>query len=244
MTTYEVPPEPRTIEISRASEWLTEGWQIFTAAPGVWVAISVVFLVINVFFSMIPGPGSLASMLLTPVLFAGLLDCSRIVAAGGTLQFDQMFAGFRRNTGNLVMIGLITLGAMTVVAAIAFVIVFVGGGAGTLSAMQTGTTSGASIGLALGGLVFGALIGLLLIVPITMAWWFAPALVMFDGMAPLEAMKSSYMACLHNWVSLSIQGILVFVLIIIAAITLGLGLLVLVPVATASIFISYRDIYH
>jgi len=131
-----------------------------------------------------------------------------------------------------------------VVAAIAFAIVFVGGGAGTLSAIQTGTTSGASIGLALGGLVFGALIGLLLIVPITMAWWFAPALVMFDGMAPLEAMKSSYMACLHNWVSLSIQGILVFVLIIIAAITLGLGLLVLVPVATASIFISYRDIYH
>ncbi|KAB2639762.1 MAG: DUF2189 domain-containing protein [Verrucomicrobia bacterium] len=244
MATYETPPEPRTVEISRASEWLTEGWQIFTAAPGVWVAISLVFLVINVLFSMIPGLGSLASMLLTPVLFAGLLECSRIVSAGGVLQFDQMFAGFRRNTGNLVMIGLITLGAMAVVAAIAFAIVFVGGGAGTLSAIQTGTTSGASIGLALGGLVFGALIGLLLIVPITMAWWFAPALVMFDGMAPLEAMKSSYMACLHNWVSLSIQGILVFVLIIIAAITLGLGLLVLVPVATASIFISYRDIYH
>jgi uncharacterized membrane protein len=244
MATYEAPPEPRTVEISRASEWLTEGWQIFTAAPGVWVAISVVFLLINVLFSMIPGLGSLASMLLTPVLFAGLLECTRIVAAGGILQFDQMFAGFRRNTGNLVMIGLITLGAMAVVATIAFAIVFVGGGASTLSAIQAGTTSAASIGLALGGLVFGALIGLVLVVPITMAWWFAPALVIFDGMAPLEAMKSSYMACLHNWISLSIQGILLFVLIIIAVITLGLGFLVLVPVATASIFISYRDIYH
>ena len=244
MATYESHPQPRLVGVDRATAWLTEGWRVFVAAPGVWVAIGVVFMMIYLLCNMVPILGGIASTLLFPVLAAGLLECSRIVSAGGVLQFDQMFAGFRRNTGNLVMVGLLTFAAIAAISAIAFAIVFVGGGAGTLAAIKDGTTASAGIGLALASLFFGALVFLLFLLPLTMALWFAPALVMFDGNAPVDAMKNSFKGCMHNWLVLSIYGILLFVLTLVAIIPFGLGLLVLVPVATASVYISYRDIYH
>lgn len=252
MPTYDAHPEPHIVDSSRATAWLSGGWKLFMAAPAIWIAIGVVFAVIYVLLGMVPVLGGVAHTLLLPVLAAGLLEASRIARSGVTPPFDALFAGFRSNTGNLVMIGLLTLGAIAVIGVIAFVIVFIGGGAGTISALKhianTGadsavTTSGASVGLALGSLLLAALVTLMLMLPLTMALWFAPPLVFFDGMAPLDAMKSSFKAGMQNWLSITIYGILAFVLMFIAAITL-VGLLVVVPLIATSLYLSYCDIYH
>lgn len=251
MTTYDVPLEPHIVDSSRATAWLSGGWKLFMAAPAVWIAIGVVFAVIHILLGMVPVLGSVAHLLLMPVLVAGLLEASRI-AENSTPSFDALFAGFRNRTGDLVMVGLLTLGALAAIGVIAFVIVFIGGGAGALSSLlhiaAAGTeaaarTSGASIGLALGSLLLTFLVTLTLLLLLTMALWFAPALVYFDGMAPLSAMKSSFKAGIHNWLSLTIYGILTFVLMCVATITV-VGLLVVVPLIATSVYLSYRDIYH
>jgi uncharacterized membrane protein len=97
----------------------------------------------------------------------------------------------------------------------------------------------ASVGTAL----VGALVALLVAVPLLAAFWFAPALVFMHGVRPVEAMKASLGASFRNFLPFLIYGIIMFVLAIIAAIPFGLGMLVLVPLSITTAYASYRDIF-
>ncbi len=244
MTTYDISPEAHRVDAARATAWLSEGWRLFNTAPGVWIAITVVLILIQLLLGVLPFIGQMASALLTPVFAAGLMECSRIAAKGEPLQFEMMFAGFRRNTGNLVMVGLLTLIGFTLISIVAFAVLGVIGGMTLLHAIQNGSFGGVDFVAAASGILTAVLVWLVLALPLSMAIWFAPALVMYDNVAPIDAMKSSFNASVHNWLSLSIYGLVLLVLAFIAAIPAGLGFLVLLPVTAASIYISYRDIYH
>jgi uncharacterized membrane protein len=87
------------------------------------------------------------------------------------------------------------------------------------------------------------LIMLALSIPVLMAIWFAPSLVVFHNLGAVEAMKASFSGCLRNIVPFLVYGIVGFVLAILASIPLGLGWLVLGPVFGASIYTAYKDIY-
>jgi uncharacterized membrane protein len=91
--------------------------------------------------------------------------------------------------------------------------------------------------------VLALLVVLALAVPLYMALWFAPSLIVFNQLKPVDAMKASFFACLKNIVPFLFYGIIMIVLCIIAAIPFGLGFLVLGPVAIASIYAGYRDIF-
>lgn len=54
------------------------------------------------------------------------------------------------------------------------------------------------LGLLLGGSLLAMLFSSVLIIPLAMALWFAPALVMFNNMPPSDACKASLNACLKN----------------------------------------------
>jgi len=80
-------------------------------------------------------------------------------------------------------------------------------------------------------------------IPIYMALWFAPALVVLRGLAPMAAVRESFLGCLKNMVPFLIYGIVLLVPSIFATIPFLLGWLVLLPVVIASIYVAYRDIY-
>jgi hypothetical protein len=87
-----------------------------------------------------------------------------------------------------------------------------------------------------------------------MAVWFAPLLVKFGNMPALEAMRSSFIACLKNIIPLQVYVItlviVMTILIMLASTLLGPSLIVqlavitlMSPILFASIFASYRDIF-
>jgi uncharacterized membrane protein len=82
-----------------------------------------------------------------------------------------------------------------------------------------------------------------LLLPLMMALWFAPALVVFHERGPVEAMKESFVGCLKNIVPFLVYGLVGLVFAILASIPVGLGWLLLGPVLIASLYASYRDIY-
>ena len=98
--------------------------------------------------------------------------------------------------------------------------------------------------LVLGAVLLSGLVSLALLVPISMALWFAPALVMFGGLTPVAALKASFAGCMKNLVPFCVYGIVLFVLLIVAAIPLLLGYLVLIPVLAGSIHVAYADIFE
>jgi hypothetical protein len=49
---------------------------------------------------------------------------------------------------------------------------------------------------------------MLLSLPIVMAIWFAPALVVFNAMQPVDALKASFHACLKNTLVFLVYGLM------------------------------------
>ena len=82
-----------------------------------------------------------------------------------------------------------------------------------------------------------------LALPLLMALWFAPALVVFHDVQPMAAMKASFFACLKNIVPFLVYGLIGLLLLIVALIPFGLGLLVFGPVLWATTYTGYRDIF-
>ncbi len=227
----------RTIAAGNVFEWLKQGWALFIVNPGLWVALTIVLLVVTIGLSIVPLFGVLAVHLLTPLFAAGLLLACRKAANGETLEIADLFAGFKQNTGNLVMLGVLYMAAMLAILVVAFVL----GGGSLAGGFMMGNPAG--LGLAFGGMLMATLLSLALSLPLFMAIWFAPALVLFNNMPPVDALKASFNACLKNLLAFFVYGLIVMVLAFFAALPAGLGFLVLIPVLSGSVYAAYRDIF-
>jgi uncharacterized membrane protein len=80
--------------------------------------------------------------------------------------------------------------------------------------------------------------------PLAMAVWFAPALVILDDQPGLQALWASLLACLRNALPLLLYSIVSSVLLLFAVIPLGLGLILWIPVMLLTIYTSYRDVFE
>src|SRR5690606_14156021 len=67
--------------------------------------------------------------------------------------------------------------------------------------------------------------------------------VTLHEVAPVEAMRLSFIGCLRNILTFLVYGVLLFILSILASIPFGLGWLVLLPIIVGSIYAGYRDIF-
>jgi uncharacterized membrane protein len=226
----------RSVGAGRGWRWITEGWALFKAQPWMWILIWVVLVVMLLALNLIPILGPIANSILWPVFSAGLVLGCRSLEQGGRLEFGHLFAGFRDRLGTLAGVGAVTLGISFAIV----LIVGVGFGFGmatVFSGAQPGQPQAAMSG------VLAGLIMLALMLPLFMAMWFAPALVVLNERSVLEAMKESFRGCLRNIVPFLVYGLVGFVLSILASIPFALGWLVLGPVFVASIYAGYRDIY-
>lgn len=242
METFPIPApaftgDSRSVSAGNAFEWLRRGWLTFMLNPGVWIAMTIVVFVIYFGLSIVPLLGQLAANLLTPLLVAGLLAACRKAENGQTLEIPDLFAGFKTNSGELAVLGLLYMAGMLVI--VAFVALL--GGGSVAGGMMLGRPAG--FGIAFGGMMLALLLSALLSIPLVMAMWFAPALVLFNNMQPVPALKASFNACLKNLLPFLIYGVITLVLSFFAALPLGLGFLVLAPVLAGSLHASYRDIF-
>ena len=229
--------EARAVDAGQGWAWIATGFELFKKQPGIWIVIVVLLFVIMMVLAFIPILGALATFLLMPVFTGGLMLGCRSLARDGTLEINHLFAGFSTQTGNLFVLGAISIGAWIVVMLPVLAIVGVGA--------FFGASHGGAAGM--GGMGASFLLAFLIVfalsIVIYMALWFAPALVVFRGAAPVAAIKLSFNACLKNIIPFLIYGIVVMVMGIIATIPFGLGWLVLGPVLGASVYTAYQDIF-
>ena len=229
--------ESREVEPGACFAWLHQGWTMFLANPGVWIGSTVLLLVILMAISIVPLFGQISAHLLAPLFGAGMVQICRHLRDGQQPEVADLFAGFRHNTGSLVMVGVFFAVGIFGLAFIAFLLV----SGGVLGGVITGKIAGLSI--ALGGVMLAGIIVLLLSVPVIMATWFAPALVFFHDMKPAAAMRASFDAGAKNWLAMVIFGIFLIVSLFFAMLPLGLVLVLLLPIFSGAVYASYRDIF-
>lgn len=227
----------RTVAAGRGWDWIVEAFALFRLQPGIWILTAVVLGVIFIVISMIPFLGSFATALLFPIFGGGLMLGCKDLDRGGPLEIEHLFAGFRQKTGDLVLVGAFNLIGWVV---IVFAVVAVIGG-GVFMGVMRGGIEGA--GLSIASLLIAMLLVAGLSVPLYMATWFAPALIVLHDLAPGAALKASFFACLRNWIPFLVYSVVLLLLCLAAAIPAGLGFLVLIPVLAASVYTAYRDIF-
>lgn len=229
--------ESHTVAAGQGWAWIASGFELFKKQPGMWIVIVIVLFVILMVLAFIPFLGTIATFLLMPVFTGGLMLGCQSLERDGTLEINHLFAGFKAQTGNLVLLGAISIGAWIVVMLPVMAIMFFGA--------YFGASAGGAAGM--GGMGVSFLLALLIVfglsILIYMALWFAPALVVLRGTAPMAAIKQSFGACLKNIVPFLVYGIVMMVLSFVAMIPLLLGWLVLGPVFVASVYTAYQDIF-
>ena len=234
---------PRAIPFERGAGWLLDGFGYFSRSPMAWIGAIFLLIIIGGALSFIPVIGALAPYLFMPVIMGGLMLGCQAQSQGGEFTVNHLFAGFSNNTAQLVVLGLLYMLGVIVITVVVVIILFaLVGGTVILQDIQAGNPEVIADHLSV--ILTGILILLALYLPLLMALWFAPALVVLNDVSPVAALKLSFMACLMNILPFTLYGIVGLVLMIIAAVPLGLGMLILIPMTTASIYISWSEIFN
>lgn len=223
-------------------QWIVAGWGLFKRQPGTWILLVVVLLVITILIALIPILGNIAGNVLGPVFGGGILLGCRALDRGDELELGHLFAGFRDQFGKLALVGLLYLVALFVIVLVSALVAGIGVGAAFRGMGGGGDIARGAIGVS--AMLLALLIGLALLVPVAMAMWFAPSLIVFNDYGVTDALTASFNGCMKNIVPFTIYGLIFVGFAIVATIPLGLGWLVLLPTLAASLYASYRDIYY
>lgn len=235
-------PEPRfvaggrTRPIGQGWTWLVDGWRLFIATPAMWIVTLLAFVIVTFVIGIVPFVGAIAGLLLGPVLFAGLMIGARAVDRGEALSLGHLFAGFQQRVGALMLVGV--LFAVAIVAIVLLLIAIFGSSillaAGDMRLLER------SIGSFIGAMA----LGMLLLVPVSMAYYFAPSLVALSDLGALDACKQSFVGVLRNALPFLLFGIVFIVLALAASLPFMLGWLALGPVAICATYVAFHDIFY
>lgn len=235
------PTNISTVSVSRPIgagwTWIKDAFALFKPSAFLWIGLFIVYMVIMIIAGFIPILGTLFTYLAGPLFIAGIAQCAYDQDTKGEFEIGTLFSGFSHQTSQLLIAGLMVTGLMIV----CFIPAILTAGAGILmGGAQADSSQYEGMGA---GMALGVLISVALIIPVTMSYFFAPALIKLNEVKPVEAFKLSFFACLKNILPYLWYGIIAAVLVIVGAIPLGLGLLVVLPVLMITMYTSYKDIF-
>jgi len=243
--------EARVVAPARGWQWLFEGFWLFRKTPVIWLALTLALGLMWAVSLVIPVLGPLLFNLLSPALFAGLMIGCRALESGKPLEIGHLFAGFRQHAAPLVTVGGVYLVGTVVVVGIVLV---VAGGSMLPAVLTKPGTDIETLRAAARSMSLALAVGAAVYLPLLMVIWFAPLLVVFNGLAPVAAMKLSFTACVSNTVPFLVYGVAVLMVWVILSLPAALGaagaLLVVallaasIPVLICSVYASYRDIFR
>jgi uncharacterized membrane protein len=218
-----------------------EAFALVFKSPGLWIAWAVLLLVIGFVLGLIPIAGQLVSSLIGAFWAGGMLIAAHTLATGGRMRFGQLFAGFGKPVGRLLLLSVVML-----VGAAAIIAGTVGVMARPLIAVLIESEPDAERLMALLAdptVQIAALLALALLIPLSMAYWFAPALIALQDMPVGAAMAKSFKGCLKNILPFLLYGLVMTVVAVIATIPLALGWLIAFPALFTSSYASFRDVF-
>jgi len=245
---------------SHGAHWLRDAFAMLWAHRVRWLLLLLVYYVILVSIDIVPWVGAFIAPLLKPVFAVGFLAAAWSQERGEPPAIAHLFRGFRANLAALLPLGAVLVAGMTgAVVATSWI------DGGKVLEVLSGTTRPDEALLRRGDVQAAMLFGALCALPVLLALWFAPALVVFQDCRAARALGTSLRAATANWRPILVYGLLLFfygVLLPAAAAALiaalaprdaGYTILMfaLLPylaffVATLHIsdYVSYRDIFH
>lgn len=244
--------------------WLRRAFAMFGQHRLPWILLFCGYFAALFVVNLVPFVGPFAVFIVKPVLAVGMLAAAWNQERGGTPTMQQLFHGLRSNVWALLAIGVFFVIGMAI--ALQASALVDGGKLRDLTSGHTALTEEqARETFADPRLQLAMLFSALLAVPVLLATWWAPALVVFQDAGAGAALGASLRAALANWRALATYVLSIFffclmlpmmlltllALLLPATILQVLVLLVMLPysiVLTVTLhisdYVSYRDVFH
>jgi hypothetical protein len=250
--------QARQLPAVRGWNWIVEGFRLFRTNPALLTFLVFGYWLTLVFLNLVPLLGVVLAPLCVPALSVGVMNGCRALERETPNGFGLLFSGFGKNRNTLLILGAAYfLGSLAVFAGSALV-----DGGALLGVMMAGQQPPDDL-LESDRLLLALQVTLILMVPMLMAFWFAPMLAAWNDMPAVKALFFSFFACLRNWrpflvyglgvalISAILPGIVLGIvgaasppLLRMVAVAMSLPLLfVFVPTLFASFYVSYRDVF-
>ena len=231
--------EARKVGAANGWLWIKNGYWLFKKNPLLWMALTAIGVTGMLGIAIIPVVGDPLATLLFPVLLAGFMFGCHALAKGEELELAHLFAGFRQHAQQLVTLGGINLVGQLLILGV----MMLTGGAKLVSILTGGPVDFTILLQAIADAGLASLLGLTLFTILAMAMQFAPMLVIFGGMQPIPALKTSLRAFIRNMIPLTVYALALLPFAIMATLPMMLGWLVLMPVTITSMYAIYRDLF-
>ena len=232
--------EPQRLKAGLGWKWIKQGYALFMKAPLLWIVLLLICIFALAALSAVPMLGEPLASLLLPAVLIGLMVGCRSLEQGEDLELAHLVSGFKQHTAQLITLGGITLVSQYLI----FGVMMMVGGTELVSILVSGQPEDpAIIQQAVNGAGIAMLLGITLFCILVMAMQFAPMLVYFNNIAPVEAMKLSLRAFIRNVGPMLVYFTTFMFLAILASIPMMLGWLVLTPIVFTSLYVAYCDIF-
>ncbi|MGD9943019.1 MAG: BPSS1780 family membrane protein [Burkholderiaceae bacterium] len=177
--------------------WVKEGFRLLRRQPIALLALTFMNLFLLSLSVLIPLAGSVAPLVLTPALMAGLMRAVRSADEGQTPTPGMLFSAFREQGGRAVR-PLLMLGGFNALVTILALTLSAMTDDGTLMRVATGQIGADDPALQDASLIRPALVFLVLYTPVQMAMWYAPLFVAWNGVPVRRALFYSFVGVLRN----------------------------------------------
>ena len=233
---------PRKVAAGEGFQWVAAGFRLYRKNPLLLSAAFGVLFGTVMALGLIPVVGGSLSELASPLMVAGFMAAYRALDSGDELELPQLMAGLQG-----LAIPLMTVGAVQLLGTLLIGQIMLGMGFDPQAVMdmaKSGKASPAEMQTVMNQAMPAVLTGLALFVPLIMATWFAPALILFGGARPATALGVSLRAVAKNWQAMLMNGLALGLLLFVAALVpMLLGLLVAMPILFGSLYASYQAIF-
>ena len=184
--------DPRMIESRQGGGWLAAGFRLFHQQPLAWTLILFIYWASMLMLAFIPILGMIVPLLLSPGLALGFIEVARAVDEKRPPSPPLLISAFRSPQAKAVL----TLGSLYLleVLLILFATMLIDGGL----LIEWITKGAVPDPEEMGSVRTAGMVGMLLYVPVMMAFWFAPQLVVWAGFTPVKALFFSFFAVWRN----------------------------------------------
>jgi uncharacterized membrane protein len=238
--------EIRKLNAARGWIWIKHGYQLIMRNP--LMSITFALLCALALFTVLKMPvlGPLLAVMLIPIILAGYMRVCRALEEEEEVELAHLLKGFKKHTARLAALGGFLMLGMLVSS---MVMVFVGGeplrslleNVNTANDPQLLVDAMMTAG---SGVAFSLMVGFAMICIVMLAFQYAPMLVFFDNLPPLDALRASLTGSLRNLVPYVVYNlILQVVALVLGLLPYNVGLIVLLPLGLTSLYVSYRNIF-
>lgn len=234
------------------------GFAIFRRNPVMLGMLVVTYWFTVLFLNVVPVVGVLMASLAIPGLSVGLMQAARNLERGQPIGLQTLFGSLKDNGRTLVALGALYLCATLGVLGLSSLL-----DGGELMQFMLASNRAERAAVEDSDFLLSAMFVMMLMVPVLMAWWFAPVLAAWHRLSVGRALFFSLMACWMNWRPFLTYGIALLVVVgVLPGLLLGILLLlmpgaanlatailtlpmvlVVAPTVFASFYASYRDIF-